>query len=103
MRLITEQSVNAFMNAQKFSKSNMLVEVLPNVTILKYHGNSIAFRYNSPSRTILIQNCGYETTTTKERLNGVLFMAGKNYCIKQKDFVWYLDGKEWDGSLTEIN
>jgi|TARA_R110000765_G_scaffold119767_1_gene214932 hypothetical protein len=103
MRKITKDSVNAFMNAQKFSQSNMQVEVLPNVTILKYHGNSIAFRYNDPKGTIAITNCGWGSPTTKERLNGVLYKAGKSYSIKQKDWVWYMDGKEWDGSLIDIN
>tara|TARA_R110000751_G_scaffold235058_1_gene336552 strand:- start:24 stop:335 length:312 start_codon:yes stop_codon:yes gene_type:complete len=102
MRQITNDSVNAFMNGQKFSQSNMKVEVLPNVTILNYHGNSIAYKYNDPKGTIAITNCGWESTTTKERLNGVLHKAGKSYNIKQKDFVWYLDGKEWDGKLIDI-
>lgn len=39
MRKITEESVNAFMNAKKFKKSNMEVEVLPNVTILRMKKN----------------------------------------------------------------
>ena len=45
MRKITIESVDAFMNARKFKKANMEVEVLPNVTILKLHGNEIAYRY----------------------------------------------------------
>ena len=102
MRQITNDSVNAFMSGQKFSKSNMLVEVLPNVTILKYHGNSIAYKYNDPKNTISITNCGWETTTTKERLNAVLYKAGKSYSIKQKQFIWYLDNKQWNGNLIDI-
>ena len=102
MRKITNDSVNAFMNAQKFSQSNMLVEVLPNVTILKYHGNSIAYKYNDPKGTIAITNCGWESPTTKERLNAVLYKAGKSYSINQKNWVWYLDGKEWNGNLIDI-
>jgi len=42
MRKITEESINAFMNAKRFKKANMSVEVLPNVTLLKLHRNSIA-------------------------------------------------------------
>ena len=103
MRKITKDSVRAFFNAEKFNKSNMQVEVLPDVTILKYHGNSIAFRYNGIKKTILIQNCGWETNTTKERLNGVIQAAGLNYGLIQKDWTWYLDSEEWDGSLIELN
>lgn len=104
MKNITQESVNAFMNAEKFNKSNMQVEVLPNVTVLKYHGNAIAYKYNDPKKTIAITNCGWETNTTKERLNGVIEMSGLNIAkIYQKNWQWYLDGKEWNGDLTELN
>ena len=59
MRKITEESVDAFMNARRFKKSNMEVEVRPNVTILKLHGNDIAYRYNDPEGTLSITNCGW--------------------------------------------
>ena len=98
MRKITEESVNAFMNAEKFSKQNMLVEVLPNVTILRLHGNAIAYRYNNPERTLSITNCGWSTNTTKERLNGL-----PNVSIYQRLGTWYLNNQEWDGELIDIN
>ena len=98
MRLITQQSVKAFMNAKTFKKDNMSVEVLPNVTILKLHGNAIAYRYNDPQRTLMIDSCGWFTPTTKERLNAL-----PNVNIYQKSFKWFLNGKEWDGSKTDIN
>ncbi len=97
MRKITEQSVNAFMNAKKFSKDNMSVEVLPNVTILKLHNNAIAYRYNDPKQTLSITNCGWFSNTTKERLNAL-----PNVSICQKNWNWYLNGKEWNGELIDI-
>jgi len=98
MRQITQQSVNAFLNAQKFNRQNMQVEVLPNVTVLYLHGNAIAYRYNDPEKTLTIQNCGWFTPTTKERLNAL-----PNVSIQQKSFKWYLNGEEWDGSKIDIN
>ena len=92
MRLITHESVTAFLNGEKFNKSNMNVTVEPNVTILKYQGNAIAYKYNDPNKTIAITNCGWESTTTKERLNGL-----PNVTIYQRKKVWYLKDKEWDG------
>jgi hypothetical protein len=104
MRQITIESVTAFLNAKKFSKSNMNVEVLPNVTILKYQGNAIAFKYNNPNKTIAITNCGWQSNTTKERLNGVIYLSGVNIKpIYQKNWQWYLDGKEWHGELIDLN
>lgn len=97
MRKITEESVRAFMNGESFKKANMNVEVLPNVTILKLHGNSIAYRYNDPERTLSITNCGWFSNTTKERLNGI-----DGVSISQKKGVWYLNGVKWDGKLIDI-
>ncbi len=101
MRQITKESVKAFLNAKKFNKSNMSVEVLPNVTILKYQGNAIAYKYNDPKQTISITNCGWETNTTKERLNGILEYIG-NSGIYQKNFIWYLNGEKWNGNRVDI-
>ena len=85
------------MSGKEFKKSNMLVEVLPNVTILKYHNNAIAYRYNDPKNTIKITACGWLTKTTKERLNAIPKVS-----IYQKNFVWYLNDVEWDGELIYI-
>jgi hypothetical protein len=98
MRQITKESINAFLNAKKFNKQNMAVEVLPNVTVLKLHGNEIAYLYNDPNKTLSISNCGWFTPTTKERLNAL-----PNVHIQQKNYIWYLNGKEWNGDLIDIN
>ncbi len=98
MRKITQQSIEAFMNAERFKKQNTTVEVLPNVTILKLHNNTIAYRYNDPQRTLTITNCGWFSNTTKERLNAL-----PNVNIYQKNYKWFLNGKEWDGNKIDIN
>ena len=97
MRQITIDLIDAFLNARKFNRQNMSVEVLPNVTILKLHNNAIAYKYNDPERTLSIINCGWFSNTTKERLNGL-----PNVNIYQKNFEWFLNGKKWDGNLIDI-
>ena len=97
-RKITQEAVNAFLNAQKFNKANMTIEVLPNVTIMKLHDNPIAYKYNDPERTLSITNCGWFSNTTKERLNAIPGVS-----IQQKQGVWLLNGKPWDGKPTDIN
>lgn len=97
MRKVTQNAINAFMNAQQFKSGNTEVEVLPNVTVLKLHGNEIAYKYNDPKQTISITNCGWFSNTTKERLNGI-----PNANIYQKAGAWYLNGEEWDGELKDI-
>ena len=98
MRKITQETIEHFYNAKKFNKANMQIEVLPNVTIMKLHGNCIAYLYNDPQRTLSITNCNWQTKLTKERLNAL-----EGVSIYQKNFVWYLNGKEWNGELIDIN
>ena len=97
MRQITRDSVDAFMSARKFRKQNMEVKVLPNVTILLLHGNEIAYRYNDVDRTLSITDCGWQSVTTKERLNGI-----PNVQIQQRNFEWFLNGKQWNGNLIDV-
>lgn len=97
MRKITEQSVDAFMNARPFKKDNMTIEVLPNVTVMKLYGNAIAYRFNDPERTLTITNRGWDSKITKERLNAI---PGVNITsIKGK---WYLNGEVWDGDFIDV-
>lgn len=97
MRSITRDSIYAFMNDENFKSSNTEVLTLPNETILKLFDNVIAYRKNNKARTITITDAGWKTKTTKERLNGI---GGVH--IKQSKGVWYLNGEEWNGELTEI-
>jgi hypothetical protein len=98
MRKITAQAVDAFMDARPFKKDNMQVEMLLNCTILRLHGNAIAYRYNDPDRTLTITNCGWFSNTTKERLNGIPGVS-----INQKKGQWYLNGEVWNGNLIDIS
>lgn len=97
MKVITEKSVQAFMNAKRFKRDNTEVVVLPNVTILKLFGNEIAYRYNDPERTLSVTNCGWFSKTTKERLNGIPQVS-----IRQSKGLWYLNDNYWDGKLTDV-
>jgi hypothetical protein len=98
MRKITRDSIDHFLNARPFNRSNTRVEVLPNVTVLYLFGNPIAYKYNDPERTTSIQaKREWQTNTAKERLNGIPGVA-----VKQVKGEWYLNGKPWDGGYTDI-
>lgn len=101
MRKITQDSVNAFLNQQKFYKDNTSVQVYSNVTVLTLFGNEIAYLYNSPEKTLSITNCGWFTNTTKERLNALPDVFIQQKTIKKKK-TWYLNGRLWDGKLIDI-
>ncbi len=98
MRKITRESVDAFLNARPFKKSNMKIEVLPNVTVMMLHGNEIAYRYNDPQKTLEITNAGWRSNTTKERLNGLPGVS-----VNQHKWNWHLNGEQWDGSLVNVD
>jgi hypothetical protein len=94
MRKITEESINAFLNRTKFKKQNMEVTIYNDKACLWLHGNCIATLENNE---LFITNCGWESNTTKERLNGL-----PNVSIYQKNFQWFLNGELWNGELTKI-
>lgn len=98
MRKITEQSIEAFMNKGKLNKQNMNVffDRYDYKSRMLLHNNCIA-TYDYKEDILSISNCGWFSNTTKERLNAL-----PNVHIQQKNFVWYLNGKEWNGELITI-
>ena len=105
MRKITEESINAFLNRTNFSKANMQVKNENKETRLKLHGNTIAIL--NEFNELFITNCGWESNTTKERLNGLIneYLGFPNCIgkgIYQKNFQWFLNGELWNGELTKI-
>jgi len=104
MRKITQEATEAFLNGLNYKKTNTEVKVLalekgvPCCIALFLHGHKIAELHKNKRVTRLkITNCNYFTDTTKERLNGL-----PNVQINQKQGVWYLNGKAWNGELITI-
>ena len=94
-RKITNESIDKFLSRETFKKSNMEVDQCFGQYRLKLHGNTIAVldEFNMLS----ISNAGWESNTTKERLNGLPHVR-----INQKKFQWYLNGNEWNGEWTRV-
>ena len=90
MRKITKDAIRAYEEDKEFKRGNTQVIIASLWTYLVLHGHRIAGTciFNGP----WINTCGYKTNTTKERLNGL-----DGVSIHQKDFVWYLNGHEWNG------
>ena len=95
MRKITEDAIRAFRNRQSFKRGNTEVYTRSEITYLSLHENTIALY--AEGEGLLITSAGWETTTTKERLNGL-----PNVHIVQKNFQWFLNGELWDGSLIKV-
>jgi hypothetical protein len=92
MRKITVSAVSAFFAGVPFSSGNTAVTVNSSLqcTSMLLHGHIIAVRYPTTGH-IYISDGGWQTNTTKERLNGILENVGITGACKigQKDFVWY--------------
>lgn len=99
MRLITQKSTEAFLNKRKFKRQNMKVDQDSSTGFwtLYLHDNAIA--YFDGNGKLWISSAGWETVTTKERLNAL-----PNVDLYQKNFVWYLNGEAWKNShvWTEV-
>lgn len=85
MRQVTKAAVVAFLKGYDYKIGN--TQVRDNALYL--HGNKIAELRNGE---LWITTADWNTNTTKERLNGL-----PNVHIRQKDYVWYLNGSMWDG------
>ncbi len=94
-RKITNESVQAFLAGKKFRKGNMSVEFDSSFWKLKLHGNTIATI--DPLGVLSVSNAGWSSNTTRERLNGI-----PGVWVQQKNWIWYLNGVEWDGGWKRI-
>jgi len=95
-RKITSEAVSAFLQRRQFSKSNMKVTFKYGTFQLQLHGNTIATI--DELGVLSVSNAGWASNTTKERLNGIPGVR-----VHQKNWTWFLNGVEWDGSWKRIS
>lgn len=93
MRKITKSAIEAFISSTPFNGDNTRI-IVGETTQLLLFNNLIAEKTKDG---LFITNAGWQSNTTKERLNAI---PGVN--ISQKKGVWYLNGNQWDGKLTQI-
>jgi hypothetical protein len=91
MRQITRDIVNAFQNSRSLTTGNSRTDG----ESLWLFGNKIA---EIKRDGLWITNAGWNSTTTKERLNG---LSGVN--IVQRRGTWYLNEREWDGRWVNLD
>jgi hypothetical protein len=91
MRKITQQAAAAFETGRQFKSGNTSVSVDDRGVILSLHGNAIACK--DPDGTLRVRSAGWETSTTKERLNGISGVS-----VWQSKGLWYLNGTYWENS-----
>ena len=97
MRKITTEASLAFLNMEDYKKDNTRVEVIrqPHMTDvhLYLHWNEIA---RSNGKELHLDDCGWKTNTTKERINWLLYWMGLK--IQQVKGEWYIKDSShtWD-------
>lgn len=104
MRKIEHEMVQAIVDRRDWRKSNTEVEIYPDFAEIKLHGHAIAeYWFN---KELIINHCGWQTVTTKSRLNAIIqFVVGGTARVFQKNFEWFYkaaDGevKSFDKPLT---
>jgi hypothetical protein len=98
MKIVTQNAVSCFRNGGNAKFNNTEVVTENGVSKMYLFGNLIATLEHNVGGVMKITNAGWDSNTTKERLNGL-----PNVNIQQKNFVWYLNGVEWNGAWKQIN
>ena len=97
MRKIEKEMQNALRNKVNWSKSNTSVSVdNEGNQFVTLHGNLIAQISNFGD--IKLSSCGWQTVTTKSRLNAILDTFLHGLGVYQKNFEWFIcDDEFFDG------
>ena len=105
MRQITKNATSAFKANRKFcgANTNVCIYSKGNAELL-LHMNRIAKRYEGK---VSISLSGWNTVTTRERLNGLLKVYGKSYNVAQRQgkacLVWYDGNKQHKKVIDEYS
>jgi hypothetical protein len=84
MRKLTREIVNAFLNGNKKTKGNTSTDGQS----IWLHGNQIV--ETNQDGQIVINNCGWGSVTTRERLNGLLSQIAPHLWVHQSNFNQYV-------------
>ena len=93
-----EAQMNAAANASRdWQSGNTSVHCHEGISIVRLHGNKIA---EIGEDFITLFDGGFQSTTTKSRLNALLqFFGNGNECVFQKNFKWFISA---DGTTREF-
>ena len=86
MRKIEQQMNEAILNRKDFKKDNTEVITISDCSFVYLHGNHIA----TVGDTLDICDAGWQTVTTKSRLNALLNEFAEGCYVFQKNFDWFL-------------
>ena len=93
MRKISLDSATALVNNKGFKRDNTTVSD----GVMRLYNNPIAWIEKG---VLNLSDCGWQTVTTKDRLNAVLSVFDLGH-IFQKNYEWFYSDQ--DGSITSFN
>jgi len=91
MRVIERQMNDAILNEKDWSKDNTQVINIEGVSFVYLYSNLIAMVADT---WLELFDAGYQTTTTKSRLNAILQAHGNGEYVYQKNFNWFVSTKD---------
>ena len=91
MRKIEKQMNFAISNKADWSNSNTRVEFNSNTNCssIYLHGHQIAI-FDHKLKAVKLSSCGWQTVTTKSRLNAILDEVKYGCRVFQKNFDWFV-------------
>ena len=92
MRKIESQMNRAIVNRNNWSNSNTFVEYNSNTncSTIVLHRTAIAV-YDHNTQALKLNTGGWQTVTTKGRLNAILQELITGASVFQRDFIWFLN------------
>ena len=92
MRKIEQQMCNAVSNKNdwKLSNTEVIFNDATNCSNVYLHGHEIA-TFDHNTNAVKLSSCGYETVTTKSRLNALLTEVKYGCRVYQKNWDWFVN------------
>ena len=92
MRKIEQQMNRAIVNRNNWSNSNTFVEYNSNTdcSTIVLHRTAIAV-YDHNTNALKLNTGGWQSVTTKSRLNAILQGLISGASVFQRDFIWFLN------------
>ena len=92
MRKIEQQMNRAIVNKNDWSNSNTFVDYNSNTncSTVVLHRTAIAV-YDHNTNALKLNTGGWQTVTTKSRLNAILQELITGASVFQRDFIWFLN------------
>lgn len=98
MRIIEKQMNAAILSQKDWKNANTEVINIQGTSFVYLHGHLISV---VDANSVTLHDAGYQTATTKSRLNAILSAHGAGERIYQRDFVWYISTSEGEKQFQD--